>query len=118
MWPLLRQGDRLWVERCDERACAVGGVAVRPIGQAFFAHVVTSLAPLATASLWGVPDVSDAPVLGRVVAYARGAEDFVTALDRGPPAAALRWAPRVGPVLKRVPLLRSVVRATRALTRR
>ncbi len=118
MWPLLREDDRLWVERCEVNACRVGDVVVRPTGPAFFAHVLTSIAPLTTCSLWGVPDASDAPVLGRVLALARGPSDEVTELTQPMVAAVLRLAPSLGPGFKRIPGVARLVRVARGGTRR
>lgn len=111
MWPLLREGDRLWLERCDVDACAVGDVVVRSAGQDFFAHVLVARAPLRTTSLWGVPDDTSTPVVARALAFARGAgpAERVIPLNRAAIAAVLRLAPRAGPWLKQLPGLGALV---------
>lgn len=107
LWPLLRDGDSLRVERTDEASLRVGEVAVVKLpGGVLAAHLVASRAPLQTASSVGVLDPQPLEALGRVTGYRRaGVVHEWPAVGRW----VLRWVPPTSRVLKRLPLLRRVV---------
>jgi len=72
LYPLLRSGDTVRVERCVAGALRPGDIAVlRAMGGELVVHVVVSIAPLATASLLGDEDAPGLRVLGKVVAVRR-----------------------------------------------
>ncbi len=73
MYPLLRGGDSVQVERCsDVFAVRPGDIAlVRVEGRGLAAHVVCSVAPLRTRSFLGRADEGPVQLLGRVVAVRR-----------------------------------------------
>lgn len=67
MWPLLRVGDEVYVERCEAADLIRGELAVfRSAEGSWIVHVVTGARPLATATLRGRPDEDPGRVLGRV----------------------------------------------------
>lgn len=72
LYPLLRSGDSVQVERCGPEALARGDVALVRGRRGLTAHVVTSTEPLVTASLLGSVDPEGGVPLGRVVALRRG----------------------------------------------
>lgn len=72
LYPLLRSGDSVQVERCGPEALARGDVALVRGRRGLTAHVVTSTLPLVTESLLGGVDRGEAVPLGRVVAVRRG----------------------------------------------
>jgi L-amino acid N-acyltransferase YncA len=72
LYPLLRSGDAVQVERCGREALAPGDVALVRGERGLCAHVVTSTEPLVTQSLLGGVDPGEGVALGRVVAVRRG----------------------------------------------
>lgn len=72
LYPLLRGGDAVLVERCGLDSLAPGDVALVKNKRGLTAHVVTSTMPLVTASLLGGVDPEEGVALGRVVAVRRG----------------------------------------------
>lgn len=72
LYPLLRSGDSVQVERCGPEALARGDVALVRGRRGLTAHVVTSTQPLVTESLLGAVDEDENVPLGRVVAVRRG----------------------------------------------
>lgn len=111
LWPLLRDGDSLRVERTSEAGLRLGEVAVVKLpGGVLAAHLVTSLEPLQTSSSVGVLDPLPLEALGRVVGFRRGG------VVRDWPAFSrlvLRFLPATALLLKRVPLARRAVRLLR-----
>ncbi|QRN99436.1 N-acetyltransferase [Archangium violaceum] len=73
MYPLLRGGDAIQVERCsDVSRMRPGDIAlVRVKERGLAAHVVSSVAPLSTRSFLGRLDEGPVHLLGRVVAVRR-----------------------------------------------
>jgi RimJ/RimL family protein N-acetyltransferase len=71
LYPLLRSGDSVRVQRCEEEELARGDVALIRVGRRLVAHVVVSTQPLVTASLLGGKDPEGVP-LGRITALKRG----------------------------------------------
>ncbi len=111
LWPLLRDGDSLRVERADVTTLQRGDVAVvkLPAG-VLAAHLVVSLEPLQTSSSVGVLDPQPLEALGRVVGFRRGAHVY------GWPESGrllLRFLPATARLLKRLPLARRTVRLLR-----
>ncbi len=72
LYPLLRSGDAVQVERCDPEVLARGDVALVRGERGLSAHVVTGTEPLVTESLLGEMDPWGGVPLGRVVAVRRG----------------------------------------------
>ena len=72
LYPLLRSGDAVQVERCGPESLARGDVALMRSQRGLTAHVVTSTLPLVTESLLGQVDADEGVALGRVVAVRRG----------------------------------------------
>lgn len=72
LYPLLRSGDSVRVQRCGPEALALGDVALVRHGRQLVAHVVVSTRPWRTAALLGGVDPEDGVTLGRVVAVRRG----------------------------------------------
>ncbi len=72
LYPLLRSGDSVQVERCGPEALAPGDVALVRGRRGLTAHVVTSTLPLVTESLLGGVDTDEGLPLGRAVALRRG----------------------------------------------
>lgn len=111
LWPLLRDGDSLKVERLGE-PLRVGEVAVvkLPTG-VLAAHLVHSLEPLQTWSSVGVFDPQPVEALARVIGFRRGG-----ALRELPASSRqlFRWVPRAARILRRVPLARWLVSALRS----
>lgn len=111
LWPLLRDGDSLRVQRIAEADLRPGHVAVvkLPAG-VLAAHLVVSLDPLATASSVGVLDPGPVEALGLVTGFRRGGvEHDWPELSR----LLLRWVPGAARAAKRVPLSRTLVRLLR-----
>lgn len=106
LWPLLRDGDSLKVERLGE-PLHVGEIAVvkLPTG-VLAAHLVRSLEPLQTSSSVGVLDPRPAEALGRVIGFRR--DGVVRPWPRAR-RHLVRFVPLTARVLRRVPLLRTVV---------
>jgi len=73
MYPLLRGGDAVLVERCaDASGVRLGELALVRLGErGLAAHVVRSVEPLRTRSFLGRSDEEPAHLLGRVVAIRR-----------------------------------------------
>jgi hypothetical protein len=111
LWPLLRDGDSLKVERVSELQLHEGEVAIVKLPSGLLAaHLVAGLKPLQTASSVGVLDPLPLEALGRVIGFRRdGVERVWPALSRVP----LRFWPRTARALKRVPLSRTLVRLLR-----
>jgi hypothetical protein len=111
LWPLLRDGDSLKVERVSEAQLHLGEVALVKLPSGILAaHLVAGLAPLRTASSVGVLDPLPLEALGRVVGFRRdGVERDWPAWSR----LALRFLPVSARALKRVPLSRRLVRRLR-----
>lgn len=111
LWPLLRDGDSLRVERCAEPDLAAGDVAVVafPDGR-LVAHLVVATRPLRTASSVGVLDPLPLEALGRVTGFRRGerAWPWPRALGR-----LLRWVPGTARVAKALPGARALIRRVR-----
>lgn len=107
LWPLVRGGDVLRVERGGEAELRPGDVALLEYPSALVAHLVVGLAPLVTASSVGVLDPPPLAVLGRVVAFRRGGVTVPVPRWSGPALAAVPGAARR---LKALPLARSLVR--------
>ncbi|MBU8896136.1 GNAT family N-acetyltransferase [Corallococcus sp. M34] len=72
LYPLLRSGDAVRVQRCGMESLAPGDVALVRRGRQLTAHVVCSTEPWTTASLLGNLDPPGGEPLGRVVAVRRG----------------------------------------------
>ncbi len=109
LWPLLRDGDSLRVERAAH--VRLGEIAVvRLRGGVLAAHLVVSLEPLQTASSVGVLDPQPVEALGRVTGFRRAG-----VVHEWPEASRLllRWLPGASRALKRFPLLKRVVRLLR-----
>ena len=111
LWPLLRDGDSLRVERTDETSLRLGEVAVvkLPTG-VLAAHLVNALQPLQTSSSVGVLDPQPLEALGRVTGFRR---DGVVREWPASGRLLLRWLPATALVLKKLPLARRVVRRLR-----
>lgn len=111
LWPLLRDGDSLRVQRVNETSLNPGDIAVVKLpGELLAAHIVVSTSPTRTASSVGVVDPPVLEVLARVTAFRRG-----DVLHEWPSYAspALRWLPQTSRVLKQLPGLRQLVRFVR-----
>jgi hypothetical protein len=106
LWPFIRGGDSLRVQRCAVADVALGDLVVIDAPHSLVAHVVVALNPVVTASTAGVRD-APAPVLARVIAVRRSGR--VVRLPRSG-RYLLRLVPPLAVVLKRVPLTRRVVR--------
>ncbi|MDP2269259.1 MAG: hypothetical protein Q8N23_01955 [Archangium sp.] len=113
LWPLLRDGDSLRVERVEGTSLRLGEIAVVKLPNGVLAaHLVASLDPLQTASSVGVLDPQPVEALGRVVGFRRDREVHEL------PASGrllLRFLPATSRALKRLPLLRQLVRVLRRL---
>ena len=111
LWPLLREGDSLRVERVEPAALRLGEVAVVKLpGGVLAAHLVASLEPLQTSSSVGVLDPQPVEALGRVTGFRRaGVVHGWSELNRW----VLRWLPSVSRALKRLPLIKRAVRLLR-----
>ncbi len=105
LWPLLRDGDSLRVERAS--SVRLGEIAVVKLPDGVLAaHVVVSLEPLQTSSSVGVLDRLPVELLGRVTGFRRAG------VVHAWPAASrllLRFLPPAARALKRLPLARKVV---------
>ena len=113
LWPLLRDGDSLRVERVESNALRLGEIAVVKLPNGVLAaHLVASLAPLQTASSVGVLDPQPVEALGRVVGFRRG--EVVHELPEAG-RLLLRFLPATSRALKRVPMLRQLVGLLRRL---
>lgn len=111
LWPLLRDGDSLRVERTDAQSLELGEVAVVKLPSGVLAaHLVISLTPLQTASSVGVLDPLPLEALGRVVGFRR---DGVVYPWPEAGRLLLRWLPATSRALKRVPLMSQVIRLLR-----
>ena len=109
LWPLLRDGDSLKVERATRVRLGEVAVVKLPSG-VLAAHLVVSLEPLQTSSSVGVLDPLPVEALGRVTGFRRaGVVHEWPASSR----LLLRWLPLTARVLKRVPLARRAVRLIR-----
>lgn len=109
LWPLLRDGDSLRVERTNELQQGEVAVVKLPSG-VLAAHLVASLDPLQTASSVGVLDPLPLEALGRVTGFRRHG-----AVHAWPEASRLllRFLPAAARMLKRLPFSRSLVRLLR-----
>ena len=112
LWPLLRDGDSLRVERVEGADdLRLGEVAVVKLpGGVLAAHLVSALRPLQTSSSVGVLDPQPIEGLGRVTGFRRDglAHDWP---DQA--RLLLRWLPPAARVLKQVPLAKAVVATLR-----
>lgn len=111
LWPLLRDGDSLRVQRVHESELRLGEVAVVKLPSGVLAaHLVASVAPLTTSSSVGVLDPGPVEALGRVTGFRRGGVEHewpeVSRL-------LLRWLPRSARVAKQLPLARTLIRRWR-----
>ena len=106
LWPLLRDGDSLKVERLAG-APQLGEIAVvkLPTG-VLAAHLVASIDPLQTSSSVGVLDPRPVEPLARVVGFRRDGELHEWPASR---RHLVRFVPSAARLLKRVPLARTVV---------
>jgi hypothetical protein len=110
LWPLLLDGDSLKVARLDE-ALSVGELAVVKLPNGVLAaHVVRSLNPLQTSSSVGVLDPQPLEALGRVIGFRRDGIVHEWPASR---RHLVRFVPTAARVLRRVPLLRTVVNLVR-----
>jgi Peptidase S24-like len=91
MWPLIRDGDEVWVRACTD--IAKGQVLVGRIGTQWIAHLVERTAPLLTVSLSGRPDAPFEMVLGRVEKIRRGRREWPLPAPLG---IVLRHVPKMG----------------------
>ena len=111
LWPLLRDGDSLKVERVTEASLHLGEVAVVKLPSGVLAaHLVAGLEPLRTSSSVGVVDPLPVEALGRVIGFRRGG--VVHAWPRAT-RLVLRWLPPAARALKRLPLSRRLARKVR-----
>ncbi len=113
LWPILRDGDSLRVERVDGSSLRRGEVAVvkLPTG-VLAAHLVASLDPLQTSSSVGVLDPTPIEALGRVVGFRRnGVVHAWPASGR----LVLQLVPSAARLLKRLPFARRAVGLLRVL---
>lgn len=108
LWPLLRDGDSLRVERC--LSVRLGDLAVIRLGDALLAHIVVSIHPLRTAATNGRVDPPAHELLGRVIAFRRGRQLFSWP-ERA--AWALRWWPALARAARRLPGAHTVVHRLR-----
>ena len=113
LWPLLRDGDSLRVERVEGPSLRLGEIAVVKLPNGVLAaHLVASLDPLQTSSSVGVIDPQPVEALGRVVGFRRdGVVHDLPAAGR----LLLRFLPATSRALKRLPLLRQLVGVLRRL---
>lgn len=109
LWPLLRDGDSLRVERTNELRLGEVAVVKLPTG-VLAAHLVASLNPLQTASSVGVLDPQPLEALGRVTGFRR--EGIVREWPRFG-RLLLRFLPTTALWLKKVPLARRLARRLR-----
>lgn len=111
LWPLLRDGDSLRVERTDGADLRRGEVAVVKLPSGVLAaHLVVSLHPLQTSSSAGVLDPQPLEALGRVTGFRREGLVYPWPESR---RWLLRFAPSAARALKQVPLARQLVRLIR-----
>ena len=111
LWPLLRDGDSLRVERVEGPSLRLGEIAVVKLPNGVLAaHLVASLEPLQTASSVGGLDPQPVEALGRVVGFKRNG-----AVRKWPASVrlVLRFLPQTSRVLRRFPLARRLVRRLR-----
>lgn len=109
LWPLLRDGDSLRVERAS--SVRLGELAVVKLpGGPLAAHLVVSLEPLQTSSSVGVLDPLPLELLGRVTGFRRSG---VVHEWPEPRRLLLRFLPSSARALKRLPFARRVVRLIR-----
>jgi len=112
LWPLLRDGDSLRVERTSWLRLGEVAVVKLPSG-VLAAHLVASLDPLQTSSSVGVLDPLPLEPLGRVTGFRR---DGVVHAWPETSRWVLRFLPATSWALKRVPLARRVIRLIRGRT--
>lgn len=109
LWPLLRDGDSLKVERATRVRLGEIAVVKLPSG-VLAAHVVVSLGPLQTSSSVGVFDPQPLELLGKVTGFRRaGVVHAWPEVSR----LLLRFLPPAARALKRLPLARQVVNLIR-----
>lgn len=112
LWPLLRDGDSLRVERTTSLRRGEVAVVKLPSG-VLAAHLVASLEPLQTSSSVGVLDPLPLEPLGRVTGFRR---DGVVREWPEAGRLLLRFLPATSRALKRLPLARRVIRVMRGGT--
>ncbi len=108
MWPLIRDGDEVWVRACT--TFGAGQVLVGRIKDQWIAHLVEQVHPLQTVSLSGLADAPFEVVLGRVERIRRGSRVW-----RFPVSLAffLRAVPKLGRRARSSKVLRSCWRMLR-----
>ena len=109
LWPLLRNGDSLRVERSSSLQLGEVAVVKLPSG-VLAAHLVASLDPLQTSSSVGVLDPLPLEPLGRVTGFRR---DGVVHEWPQSSRLVLRFLPATSRALKRLPMARRVIRLIR-----
>jgi hypothetical protein len=111
LWPLLRDGDSLRVERVQAQALRLGDVAVVKLPSGVLAaHLVCGLNPLQTMSTAGVRDHGPMEGLARVTAFRRRGETREWSAST---RHVLRWWPMVTALARKVRPLRLVIRLLR-----
>jgi hypothetical protein len=112
LWPLLRDGDSLRVQRVVSATnLKPGDVAVIKRSDGILAaHLVVSVEPLRTISTAGVEDPTPLEALGKVTGFRRWGRVWPWPDQL---SLVLQFWPGAAEVIKRVPLVRATVRALR-----
>lgn len=111
LWPLVRDGDSLRVQRVEAALLHPGDIAVVKLPNGVLAaHIVVSTQPVRTASSVGVEDPPPLEVLARVTAFRRKDVVYEWPSYASP---ALRLLPSASRALKSLPGLRHLVRLVR-----
>ena len=111
LWPLVRDGDSLRVQRVEAASLHPGDIAVVKLPNGVLAaHIVVSTHPVRTASSVGVEDPPPLEVLARVTAFRRKDVVYEWPSYASP---ALRLLPSASRALKSLPGLRHLVRLVR-----
>lgn len=111
LWPLVRDGDSLRVQRVEAASLHPGDIAVVKLPNGVLAaHIVVSTQPVRTASSVGVEDPPPLEVLARVTAFRRKDVVYEWPSYASP---ALRLLPSASRALKSLPGLRHLVRLVR-----
>jgi hypothetical protein len=112
MWPLVRSGESIWVEKAAPSDLRVGELAmVECFAEVLVAHVISQVHPLVTTSLMGVRDAPGARPLGRVIAVKKWGRVWPVSPWFSVVAP---HVPLMGRQLKKVPGLTELVRWLRA----